>query len=130
MTRDEAIATLAVILETGGGPKTCTARIIRMPDKQTAVFESSYNPDGPVESDLIRLDIFEIFGQRVAAAYSEGKNIFYVSHWGPAPVTNPQNSEPVEIYSRPECPFNYCDNENGAICKEIGHCRHAPEVER
>lgn len=29
-----------------------------------------------------------------------------------------------EVYTRPECPFNYCDGPNGEPCRTLGHCHH------
>jgi hypothetical protein len=31
-----------------------------------------------------------------------------------------------EVFSRDECPFHYCDQPQGGICKATGYCRHRP----
>jgi hypothetical protein len=43
---------------------------------------------------------------------------------GPAPSATERGDYP---FTRPECPFNYCDQEYPGICKERGWCHHAPE---
>lgn len=36
----------------------------------------------------------------------------------------------IEVYSRPECPFHYCDvdyTHGPHVCKDANRCRHRPE---
>lgn len=39
-------------------------------------------------------------------------------------ATELNNLKGQDVFTRPECPFHYCDQEGGGICKELGRCRH------
>lgn len=32
----------------------------------------------------------------------------------------------VKVFSRPECPFHYCDQPDGGVCRERSRCHHRP----
>lgn len=41
-----------------------------------------------------------------------------------------KEEEPPEtaVFTRPECPFCYCDQKDGGVCRAGGRCRHAEPI--